>query len=331
MLIIQRYITSKFGACAEPFDKLSVNLSRSIRCSVFSVQRFVLTILLLGISLISLLLGGCTTSYSKNETQTITVSILPQKYFVDRISGGTFEVNVMVPPGASPATYEPTARQMKQLGNSSVYFRIGYIEFEKVWISKIISTNKNLMIFDLSDGVDFIETGIIKHGDHHHGSIDPHIWMSPQMVKVISKNIYTALSNLYPQNKADYHKNFKLFIDEVTELDKKIKLSLDSLKNRKFLIFHPALTYFADEYKLEQIPLQLEGKDPSAAHFRKIITYARENDIGLVFIQEQFDAENAKVLAQEIDGKVIQINPLGYDWKNQIKHITRSLLKYNNN
>ncbi len=284
--------------------------------------------LIIIISIIVIALS-CIDSGSKTDTKTITVSILPQKYFVDRITGSTFEVNVMVPPGASPATYEPTARQMKQLGSSLIYLKIGYIEFEKIWIKKIKSTNIEIKIFDISKDVELIETTKFDHGDHHHGSIDPHVWMSPKMVKNIAKNILDALTELYPDLTIDFTRNYNDFIAEINKIDIKTSASLKNLKNREFLIFHPALTYYARDYDLEQIPIQLEGKDPSPAHFKEIINNALENDIRIIFIQEQFDTENAKVIADEINAKVIQINPLDYNWPKQIELITQSLIQYN--
>lgn len=274
-------------------------------------------------------IGGCISDKTNKKDEIITVSILPQKYFVDRITGGTIEVNIMVPPGANHATYEPTVKQMKLLGISSIYLRIGYIEFEKVWMNRIAANNKNLKIVDTSKEIEIIETEYVDHGDHSHGGVDPHIWMSPKKVKIMAKNIYNALSEMYPDEREYYHNNYIKFIEDVNELDLKTYRSLANLENRKFLIFHPALTYFASDYALEQIPVQLEGKDPGTAYFRKIINYATENSVRIVFIQKQFDTENARVIAEEINGKVVQINPLEYNWPEQIEHITQSLLKFN--
>lgn len=284
------------------------------------------------VSLVVLLLAmGCNPTIEMNE-KVITVSILPQKYFVDRITGNTFEVNVMVPPGASPATYEPTAKQMILLGGSLIYLKVGHIEFEKIWLSKIASTNKNIKIIDTSKDIDLIENSSThNHKGHTHAGIDPHIWVSPKMAKIMVRNIYNALSQLYPDETVDFKENYNKLIEEINDLDIKTAESLSNLHKKEFLIFHPALSYFARDYGLEQIPIQLEGKDPGPAYFREIVNYAKKKDIRIVFIQEQFDIENAKVIAEEIDGEVIQINPLDYNWPKQIEHIAQSLVSFNKN
>ena len=241
----------------------------------------------------------------------ITVSILPQKYFVKKITGSKFKINVMIPPGASPATYEPTPQQMKKLSQSILYFRIGYIPFEKSWMNKISAVNKKIKIIDTSDGVNLIKKG---------KGVDPHIWLSPKAVRIQVKNIYSVLTEVDPDNKNIYKKNYKNFLAEINLLDKKIKNILKNFKNIKFMVYHPAWTYFARDYDLKQIPIEIEGKSPSPAYLKKIIDIAKKENIKVIFVQSQFDTNSAEAIASEIKGKVVPLNPLAENWlDNMIK------------
>lgn len=281
-----------------------------------------------GILLVMVLFFSCTQKSDVKQKPVITVSILPQKYFVREIAGDRYDINVMIPPGVSPATYDPSPGHLKQLSKSLAYLRIGYIGFENNWMKKLASVNKSMQIFDLSSGIDLI-TGKHHKADtkHHLHNIDPHIWMSPKTVKVIGSNIYTALKTLNPTDSLFYKNNYISFMQDIDSLDISISKSFEGLAGRKFFIYHPALTYFARDFRLEQIPVEYEGKSPSPAHLKQLINLAKEENIKTIFIQEQFDIENAKILAKEIQGQIIKINPLDENWTEQIMHITYQMQK----
>lgn len=254
----------------------------------------------------------------KNDKPYITVSILPQKYFVKRISGDNFDINVLIPPGASPAVYEPTLKQIKELSLSKLYFRIGYIPFEQTWMSKIIDSNKHMRIINTAEGVNLIKA------DHHHHSgkgIDPHIWLSPKAVKIQAQNILNALVEMDPDKKLFFQKNYDLFIKKINELDYKIDESLKNIAQRKFVVFHPTWTYFARDYNLEQIPIEIEGKSPSPNDIKTVIDTAKREKIKIIFIQKQFDTDSAEVIADEINGKVIALDPLAENWLENMEKI----------
>jgi zinc transport system substrate-binding protein len=272
-------------------------------------------------------IAGCGKSSDNNEKPLITVSIIPQKYLLKKIAGDRYEINVMVPPGMSPATYDPSPRQLQQLNKSKAYLRIGYIGFENTWMKKISSINKSMPVFDLSSGLMIIES---EHNSPSGADIkiaDPHIWLSPKALKVISLNICNALIDIMPSDSSVYRHNYNLFIQELDSLDKNIRKSLSGLSKKKFIIYHPALTYLAKDYGLQQIPVEYEGKSPSPSYLQELINMAKNENIKAIFIQEQFDTENAKVISDEIDGKLIIINPLDEDLLNQIQYITGNLVK----
>lgn len=266
----------------------------------------------------------------KKEKPSVTVSILPQEYFVQRIVGDKYKINVMIPPGHSPATYEPTPREMKAVSESILYFRIGFIAFEKAWMDKIVSLNKGMKIVDTSKGVTLIR-GMSHHsheeseaeGLHHHdhGGIDPHIWLSPSAVKVQVKNILDAFIETDPDGRTIYEKNYREFVQDIDRLQKENEAILQPLKGKKFMVYHPAWSYFAREYGLIQFPIEIEGKSPGAADLKKIIDIAKQEDIRVIFVQQQFDANSARAVAKEINGNVIAMDPLAPDWLDNMKKI----------
>ena len=273
------------------------------------------------------LLNAC--SINSYETKPIiSVSILPQKYFLEKIAGDHFEINVLIPPGASPATYDPSPAQIVELSKSQIYFKIGHIEFEKNWLDKISLEYPQLNIIDNSSNLDLMETQhFVRNHGHHHGSIEPHTWMSPKNAKVIASSMFEAILSLDNINESFYTKNFNQLISEIDSLNKEISILLQDIKARSFIIYHPALTYFAETYRLKQIPIEIEGKNPSAFHIKQIIDTAKSQNIKIVFIQKQFDQDKAKTIANEIDGYLIPIDPLDYNWQSQLLTIANSFVK----
>ncbi len=287
--------------------------------------------------LLVLFLSACSNT-RKNETEdkpTVTVSILPQKYFVERILGDDFKVNVMIPPGASPVSYEPTPLQMKELSNSETYIRIGHVEFEKAWMKKIRSINPDMKIIDQSVDANLIqadhkhevEHDHSGHHHHHHHGTDPHIWISPKEVTKQIELIFQYFIKKYPSLGPHLEKNYSVFQSEIDSLDLYIQNKLEPLQGKKFLIFHPALSYLARDYGLEQISIEIDGKEPTPANIREIVDIAKKDNIRVVFVQQQFSTHNAEVIAKEIDGKVVQIDPLSYQWTESIKMIVDEIVK----
>jgi zinc transport system substrate-binding protein len=261
----------------------------------------------------------------KNENQ-ISVSILPQKYFVEQIAGNDFQVNVLIPPGGSPATYEPTPMQMEAVTKSVAYFKIGHIPFENTWMDNIIKAAGDIKVFNLSREIELVRGEEIQHGDHfHEGGIDPHTWSSPKAVIQIAKNLYQDLIVLAPEKQEVYKNNLDQFLAELDTLDKQTEEIFANAKHTSFMIFHPALTYLARDYGLNQISIEMHGKEPSPAHMQHLIGEAETNQIKIVFIQKQFNKENAMAIAHEIGAEVIQIDPLNEDWLTEMKSIINHL------
>ena len=279
-----------------------------------------------------LLVTSCRTGGESMDKPVISVSILPQQYFVEQLAGDLVEVNVMIPPGASPATYEPGVSQLGKLDRSEVYLRIGYVGFEQSWMEKITSVNPDMKIVDLSKGVEFILNDAgeeEKHNGHSHQGPDPHIWMSVSNARIIARNIHNELMLMFPGEKEYLQSRFDLFSRSLDSLQLDITSKLEGIENRKFMIYHPALTYYARDYALEQFSLEIEGKTPSPAHLKEMTDLAIHYQISKILIQKQFDRKNAEVLARETGCKIIQFDPLDLQWDEQMRYIALQLKSSN--
>jgi len=238
------------------------------------------------------------------------VSILPEQTFVKAIGGDKVNVTLMVLPGNSPHTYEPKPSQMKDVAKAALYFAIG-VEFENVWLPKFKNLNSTMKVIDLTHNIQMLkmqahtehdEHEHQEHDDHkkHEGN-DPHIWTSPDNIKIIAGNIYEALAKVDPANESYYKLNYDKFISLITETDRKIKSILSNRpKGTKFMVFHPSWGYFAQAYGLKQLPVELEGKSPKPKELIALIKEAREEQISAIFTQPEFSDSIAKVIANEL-------------------------------
>lgn len=267
--------------------------------------------------------GGNKQPKSNDSARVITVSILPERTFVQKITGDDFEINVLIPPGSSPAAYSLLPSQMKDIARSDIWFRIGYIGFEHSWKDKIEQANTAMKVVNISEGLDLIAEEEEQHGDHVHlEGVDPHTWLSPRLVKKMAKIILDEVSVMKPERKEFYQANYEKFIAECDQLDAEIKTKLEPYKGKKIIVFHPSLSYFAREYGLEQYSLEAGGKEPTPAHMKSVVDVANLENLRVIYIQSEFDREHARVFADEINGNVVEVWPLNPEWAGNLRKMT---------
>ncbi len=267
---------------------------------------------------------GCANRAEKANI--VSVSILPQKYFVDKLTGNALEVNVMIPPGAGHATYSPTPLQFKKLSDSKLYIRIGYLGYEQAWIHRLKELNPAMEDLNLSNKTELIRGEEIVHGDHvHEGGIDPHIWLSPLVMKELLAEMKNSLINNFPQLKDSIEANYKLLMVEVDNIHQRLSNLSGILTSKKFLIFHPAMTYLARDYGFEQIAIEQDGKEPSPALLAETIQYARDHNIRVIFIQKEYDIRNAQLVSKETGIGLVQVDYLEYNWTEMMNRIIDKL------
>ncbi|MCV6638538.1 zinc ABC transporter substrate-binding protein [Candidatus Albibeggiatoa sp. nov. NOAA] len=305
----------------------------------------------------------------------VYVSILPQKYFVERIGGEHVDVSVMVQAGHSPATYEPTPQQMVKLSQTELYIRIG-VPFENVWLPKLQQNNPQLTVVDARQDIELQKMPDIEelfaeshdghddehhdehegheeehhedshHGEHddheeghhddehddheeghhddehddhgaghhNHGEFDPHIWLNPRLVKVMAKQILQQLTKYDAEHQAEFEQNYTQFIQELTELDTTIQQKLSTVNDKKFMVFHPSWGYFAQQYGLIQIPIEIEGKSPNSKDLARLISYAKQQQVKVIMVQKQFSQKAASAIAQATQAQLIVIDPLAENY-----------------
>jgi zinc transport system substrate-binding protein len=259
------------------------------------------------------ILAGCSLSAGTapdvpDDRFVVWVSIQPQRYFVERIGGDRVQVELMVPSGFSPATYEPKPSQIEGLTTADMYVRIG-VPFEAAWMPRIMAANEEMLVVDQSEGIERID------------GTDPHIWLSPRLAKTQARTICDGMVELDASHEGFYRANLDAFLTDLDELDASIQQTLSGLESRKFMVFHPAWAYFARDYDLEMIPVQVEGSDPSAAEMAELIQTARANGIKVIFAQPEFSTQSARTIASEIGGEVLLISPLAPDWMDNLRRV----------
>lgn len=265
----------------------------------------------------------------------VHVSILPQKQIVERIGGDLVKVDVLVMPGQSPATYDPTPQQMVALAKSAVYFRVG-APFENTWVPKIGQIHPKLKIIDTRNGITL--QPMVRHNhDHDHEQtpkdagatdskvqLDPHIWTSPPLMKQQAANVRDALIALRPTERAHFEAGYARYAAELEALDTELRRSLSGKTQRRFMVFHPAWGYFASAYGLEQIPIEIEGKEPSPKTLARIIDRAKAEGIRVIFVQKQFSRSAAEQVARAIGGDVVVIDPLAEDFVGNMREVAKA-------
>ena len=250
----------------------------------------------------------------------VVVSIIPQKVFLNKIGGDKVEVTVMVENGASPHTYTPKPQQMKKLSKANLYLSIG-VEFEKVWLSKFINQNRDMLVVDSS--MDINKTTM-----HHHNEeeLDPHVWVDPINVKVIAQNIYKALVKVDKANESYYKNNLDKFLNEIDEVDQNIKTILkDTPKGTTFMVFHPAWGYFAKRYELKQLAVEVEGKSPKMKALIKIIEKAKKAKVQAIFTQPEFSDKASNIISKQLNISVIKVSTLSENWGENLQNLAKAI------
>lgn len=262
--------------------------------------------------LVLLLVLGCSPT-PRPQKPTVLVSVLPQAWFVERIGGKGVDVEVMIPPGANPATYEPTMRQMQAVSRASVYVTVGHpgFPFEKTWLGPILRQGPKLRIVDGSAGAKRLEG-------------DPHVWVAPSSVRVMARNIADALVELQPEREEEIRANLQAALEEVDAADRNLRQALQGHRGERFFVFHPTWGYLAEEYGLEQVAVEHAGREPSAGELSGLIERARREKVKVIFVQPQFPKESAEILARDLGARVVSLDPLARNWPETLRQVAEA-------
>ena len=257
-------------------------------------------------------LFSCSSAKNDNANK-ITVSIEPLRYLTEQIVGDRFEVVTMVPKGSSPETYEPTARQMADLSESILYIKVGELGFERTWMPRLTSNAPHITVVNSSEGI-----------TSHIGD-DPHLWMSARNAIIMAHNIYEAVKRIDVKDSVFFRQRLDSLCNVIHATDKYIRQTTAQAHCKSFIIYHPALTYFASDYGLEQLALEEHGREPSAAELEQIISTARAKGVKTMFVQREFANRNVDIITNTIGARKVEINPLGYDWNKEMRRIAAEM------
>jgi zinc transport system substrate-binding protein len=258
----------------------------------------------------------------------VAVSVPPQAYFVERIGGGRVAVEVMIPPGYSHAEYPLTPGKVQALSRARLYVKVGHpaFEFERDQIDPVLKTLPGVQVVDMSEGMQIVEDETGEgHDDHGHEGGDPHVWVAPGTVAVAAQNIAAALSRADPAHAAEYQANLQAFEADVAALDREIRARLAGREGEEFMVYHPTWGYFAREYGLEQVAIEAEGKEPSAARLIQLIDTARGDGVKVIFVQAGFPRKSAQVIADAVGARVLVADPQERDWLANLRRVTAEL------
>jgi zinc transport system substrate-binding protein len=277
-----------------------------------------------------------------DEPVSVFVSVVPQATFVSRIGGDHIQVQTLVQPGQNPHAYEPTGRQIAAFADADLYIRIG-VGFEDAWLPRLMAANPDLQVLDAREGMttlamrddhghgpavesDDSNGAVSDHDhDHAHGDIDPHLWTSPRRVKIMGERIRDALSALAPEHTAAFDANYAQFAADLDALDAAITARLAGIGNRKFMVYHPAWGYFAEDYGLEQVAIERAGKEPGARALAALVEQARREGIRIIFVEPQFNSASAEQVAREIGGQAAVIDPLAGDYFENMRTVAERI------
>lgn len=247
---------------------------------------------------------------NKQEKLSVFVSVLPQSDFVKQLGGDRVKVSVMMPPGANEHTFEPDSGQLKALSQADMYVKVGNLPFEKAWMERLMAANQDMLVVDSSQSIELIDD-------------NPHIWLSPRLVKIQAETISAALIKLDPQGKDYYMEKKELFLQQLDDLDKEITAQLQGAKGKSFLVYHPAWGYFARDYGLKEVGIEEHGKEPGAGEMARIIEFAHNNNIKTVFASVQHSTRSAEAVAAELGAKVVILDPLPANYFENMREVAR--------
>lgn len=277
--------------------------------------------------------------FGVNAKPIVSVSIPPQAYFLKQIAGDTLMINTLIPQNIDPHTFEFKPSDLYKLQKSDLYLTIG-LEFEEIWLNKLKDNLTHTKILPITKNIPFLESDHHEEHqedhqhekEHHsdeeeHHSHDPHIWLSPALVKILATNIASILSEHFPENKKLYAKNLQNFISNINILQETIKNKLSSLQNRTFLVYHSAWTYFAEEFNLKELSIQVQDKEPTPYELAQTIQKAKEEKIRTIFIQNGFSSQSISMIAESCGATTWVSNPLAYEWEKELLNFTQGLLR----
>lgn len=283
----------------------------------------ILLVLIITLSAVSPLLFGRT----PNSNKVIFAVILPQKWLVERIVGNKFKVEAVIGRGVDPHYFDVSPSIVKKIAESEIFFSFGLGDSENVLVQKIRKSFPKVRVFDISEGICKIR---LKGGKHTHPHIsshhspnnyDPHVWLSPLNMKVVASNVFSKVLEIDPDNATYYERNLKEVLLELDKLHKELTDILSQARGKRFLVYHSAFKYLERDYGVIEMSIEREGREPSPRELKKLIEETKKYGIKKILVQPGFSRKSPEVIAREIGGEIIEVDPLDYNYPKNLKKI----------
>ncbi|HOO53953.1 MAG TPA: zinc ABC transporter substrate-binding protein [Methanothrix sp.] len=292
-------------------------------------------VLVLALVLSACLFCGCISTdrpASSKEPGNVNVvaTTVPLGHFTEMVGGDRVTVAVLVPPGTNLHTFEPSPSKLAEVEDADLYVKNG--AGLEIWMERIIQANEEMLVVDSSSGVDLIES--TDADDHGHGAhdfhediltTDPHIWLSPKNAIIIVDNICRGLTEVDPENAEFYQKNRDHYLSRLRELDGELNSTFSETDRKEFIVLHPSWSYFARDYGLVQVPILESEKEPGPRYLAEIVEVACEKRITTIFVDPNFNPKSAEIIAEEIDGRVVPLDPLAEDYIENMRIVGREI------
>ena len=270
----------------------------------------------------ALLIVGCTTK-SDSDKKTIFVTITPMQSIIEEITAGDFDIEVIVPKGASPETFEPTPKQVTSFSDAELIFSTGLIDFEQSLVERI---SGDAEVVNLSNGIELI-AGSCSHGNHKHKhGVDPHIWTSPRALRTMVTNAHKAIMAHYPDS-VKYTEATERLLERINRLDNYCATRIKAEGVEAMMIYHPAYTYYARDYGIEQIAIEHDGKEPSLRQTTALIEKAKEHGVKAILRQPQYSEDKVRAIANDAGAEIITTDPLAEDIPGEIERATQIICR----
>lgn len=292
-------------------------------------------------ALLALVGCGQTPQENQGKLQVVT-TVYPVYDVVKKVAGDHADVTLLVPPGAEPHDWEPTASDLKKIGQAKVFFYNGAgLEPTDQILKKDIT--RDAMVVELSHGLDLLKAEdhddddhdhdhdadhhdeehhdadhhdkdhhAEGHHHHHHGGVDPHVWLDPQNVMKEAEVVAEALAKADPAHADAYRANAKKYQDELAALDKDMDAALSSLANKNLVVSHEAFGYLAARYGLTQVGIMGVDADaePTPERMAQLVEFIREHDVHTIYSEELVNPRLADAIAAETGAVVRVLNPI---------------------
>jgi len=272
-----------------------------------------------------ILLAGCFAPASKSSKPVVLVTIPPYAYFVEQIAGETVSIEIFVPAGANPHTYEPTPKQVEKFAQAKIWFRFGDPIEQKILP---FLREKGIQGINLSKGLPLITATEHNCGDHVHEGKDLHVWLDPHLAIKQAKRIFEELSNVLPEHQKLFEQNYLQLAQRLGTLDQKIQAELLPFEGITLMVSHPALGYYCKRYGLHQLSIECEGKDPLPKQVAHVVQEAQDKDVKVIFIEPQYNNKGATLIAEKLQLPIYQIDPYALDYFHMMRDISKSIVIY---